>query len=276
MEIFGLGLLMLVFIVAFLILLVVGVTFDRLGKTNVKWWVFSFGLLILAVLQWPNWTFFGDAVVPAVMSGTTVVTAEMTRVVLWDSILSSAFWAPIGYYLLAGLVYSILEFFLDIRRSARFYAIEWKTHLGRGEDVQIKDADGHGVVEKEEGPFKSPKLKTRRRLNSEVYDAVKIDGAHSNLFNDAAKLTESFISHYRFKNRIVQIVGGSDKVSVEPRVNKAQLTSHITAWTLLWPAYAMSLILGDLLVEIFNFISDVLVKISGQFVKLSFANVFKF
>lgn len=238
--------------------------------------MFGFGLLILAVLQWSNWTFFGDAVVPAVMSGTTVVTAEVSRVVLWDAILSSAFWAPIGYYLLAGLVYSMLEFFLDIRRAARFYASEWKTHLGRGKVVHITDADGNGVVEEDVQKFKTPILKTRLRLNSEVYDAVKIDGAHSNLFNDAALLTNSFISHYGFRNRIVQIICGSDKVSVEPRVNKAQLTSHITAWTLLWPAYAMSLILGDLLVEIFNFISDILVKISGQFVKLSFANVFKF
>lgn len=36
MEIFGLGLLMLVFLAAFLILLVVGVTFDRNGKTAEK------------------------------------------------------------------------------------------------------------------------------------------------------------------------------------------------------------------------------------------------
>lgn len=254
MILFGLGLLELLFVSVFFLLLIVGVTFDRRGKEDVKWWIFGVGLMILAVWQWSSWSFGG----------------------IWEAVKTVEFWSPIGYYLLAGLVYSALEFFLDIRRSARFYAAEWQQHLKAGEQVPVLGEDGEPVVTKKGDRFNSDQVQTTRRSNSEVYDEVKAKGANSGLFNTAMKLTSEFVGRYHFKHRIIELKIGTDKISVEPRVNKIELADHISAWTFLWPAYAVSLILGDLVVEVFNFIASVLAKISGQFVKLSFANVFKF
>lgn len=280
MVFFGLALLELLFLAVFFVLLIVGVTFDRRGKEDVKWWVFGIGLMVLAIWQWSNWTFIGDATVPAVMNGATVVSEATTRVVLWDAIRSWSFWSPIGYYLLAGLLYSILEFWLDIRRSARFYKAEWQKHLAGYDEIPVLDELGNQTpnpdYDKNDRFANQSKMLTRRRPNSEVYEEVKAKGATSGLFNTALKLTSEFVSRYSFRNRIIEIKIGTDKISVEPKVNKVELSEHITAWTFLWPAYAVSLILGDLLVEVFNFIADVLAKISGQFVKISFANVFKF
>lgn len=276
MVFLGLGLLELLFMSAFFLLLIVGVTFDRRGKEDLKWWIFGLGLLVLGIWQWTSWTFFGPAHVDAVMEGTKVVTEAKNRVVLWDTIRNLEFWTPIGVYILAGLAYSIVEFFLDVRRSARFYAVEWQEHLNSGSFVPVLDESGKAIVTKKGGPFSSDQVESRKRPNSEVYDEVKSNGANSNLFNTALKLTDDFVQQYSFRNRIIELRAGSDKISVEPRINKVELADHITAWTFLWPAYAVSLILGDLMVEIFNMIADLLVKISGQFVKLSFANVFKF
>jgi hypothetical protein len=272
----GLGLLELAFVSAFFLLLIVGVTFDRRGKEDVKWWVFGLGLLVLAVWQWPHWTFIGPVHVDAVMEGTKEVSKAADRIVLWNAVRDWSFWAPVGYYLLGGLVYSLLEFFLDVRRSARLYAAEWQRHLSGSDEVQVLDDEGVPVPDPNADRFGNRQVLTRRRPNSEVYEEVKAKGATSALFNHALKLTSEFVGRFHFRNRIIEIKVGSDKVSVEPHVNKIELSEHITAWTLLWPAYAVSLILGDLVVEIFNFITDVLVKISGQFVRISFANVFKF
>jgi hypothetical protein len=238
--------------------------------------------LILGVWQWNHWTFIGAAHVDAVLEGTKVVTEARDRVVIWDAIRDWSFWKPLAYYMAAGLLYSLLEFFLDVRRSSRFYAAEWQSHLAGFDEIPVKDADGQPVPNpdfKDGGPFSrnsGEKFLTRQRPNTEVYEEVKNKGATSGLFNTALKLTSEFVGRYHFKNRIIELKIGADKVSVEPRVNKLELSEHLTAWTILWPAYLVSLILGDLLVEIFNFITDILVKISGQFVKLSFANVFKF
>jgi hypothetical protein len=272
----GLGLLELAFVSAFFLLLIVGVTFDRRGKEDVKWWVFGLGLLVLAVWQWPHWTFIGPAHVDAVMEGTKEVSKAADRIVLWNAVRDWSFWAPVGYYILGGLVYSLLEFALDVRRSARLYAAEWQRHLSGSDEVQVLDDEGVPVPDPNADRFGHRQVLTRRRPNSEVYEEVKAKGATSALFNHALKLTSEFVGRFHFRNRIIEIKVGSDKVSVEPHVNKIELSEHITAWTLLWPAYAVSLILGDLVVEIFNFIADVLVKISGQFVRISFANVFKF
>jgi hypothetical protein len=277
----GLGLLELAFVSAFFLLLIVGVTFDRRGKEDVKWWVFGLGLLVLAVWQWPHWTFIGPAHVDAVLEGGKEVSKAADRTVIWNAVRDWSFWAPVGYYLLGGLVYSLLEFFLDVRRSARFYAAEWQKHLVGYDEIPQVDADGVPIPNLDHDPDRfgrasGDKFLTRRRPNSEVYEEVKAKGAVSGLFNTALKLTSEFVGRYSFRNRIIEIKIANDKVSVEPKVNKIQLSEHITAWTLLWPAYAVSLILGDLVVEIFNFIADVLVKISGQFVRISFANVFKF
>ena len=274
----GLGLLELLFVSVFLILLIVGVTFDRRGKEDVKWWVFGIGLLALGLWQWNHWTFIGDAHVAAVMNGTKVISEARERIVLWDAIRSWEFWSPVFMYLLAGLMYSLLEFVLDVRRSARFYADEWEKHLSSFDYVPVLDANGNMIPDNDGTGTRigGDRVKTRKHPNSEVYDEVKEKGATSKLFDKASTLTREFVGRYSFRNRIIELKVGTDKISVEPHINKVELAEHISAWTFLWPAYMISLILGDLLVEIFNMISNVLVKISGQFVKLSFANVFKF
>ncbi len=93
---------------------------------------------------------------------------------------------------------------------------------------------------------------------------------------DAQSVLRSFInSTYTPKDAaFVKVVGNTNNLP-EPKIDKEELTAHVGAWTFWWPAYAVSLILGDLLTEVFRVISDFLITISGRFVNMAFKGVFK-
>ena len=52
------------------------------------------------------------------------------------------------------------------------------------------------------------------------------------------------------------------------------LSQAIGCWTLFWPAYALSLALGDLLTELWQRMADVLTAISARFVSNTFHKAF--
>ena len=52
------------------------------------------------------------------------------------------------------------------------------------------------------------------------------------------------------------------------------LSQAIGCWTLFWPAYALSLALGDLLTELWQRMAEVLTKISTRFVQRTFSKEF--
>ena len=270
----ALGIIELIFLGVFFLLLVLGTAFDRHGKEDPKWWIFGIGFIAVAIWFWPEFTFFGDAVVKG-----TDGKPDTTRVVLWEAVTAWSFWKPVGAYLAAGLVYSILEFVLDIRRSARFYSDEWKRYLTNTRQVPVLDDDGKPMSQVVKGQFgnEAKEAVTRQKSYGEYYANVREKGAESADFNKALEYSKHFISQYCFKNRIIELqLNETDKVTVEPRVNRIELAEHIGAWTFLWPAYLVSLIIGDLLTEVFNAIAEFFATISGRFVRFSFSNVFKF
>lgn len=255
-----------IFLCVFFLLMILGTSFDRSGMESPKWYVLGVGFVAIAIYYWK----------------------DLSVSSLWVLLSSWAFWKPVVIYFAIGLIYSMLEFFLDVRRSARQYAAEWQKHLNtevranvlnedgsikkvprtemrRGEVIQITNERGEPVMDNE----------TRITTYAEGYTIVKQKGAASARFNEVNKQTKDFLGGYRFKNRIIEIQL-AEHIGVEPRVNRLQLAEHIGAWTFLWPAYLVSLIIGDLLTEVFRTIADFLTHISGRFVKLSFANVFKF
>ena len=52
------------------------------------------------------------------------------------------------------------------------------------------------------------------------------------------------------------------------------LSQAIGCWTLFWPAYALSLALGDLLTELWQRMAEALTKISARFVQRTFSKEF--
>ena len=281
MVLFGLGLLELSFWAVFFIALTVAVTFDRRNVEEPKWVVAAAGLVIIAVWYWSGWTFFGPAHVDAVLNHGTVITPAQDRVVLWVVVRSWALWLPIAYYVAAGLVYSCIEFGLEIRRSVRFFKTAWESHVSQYEKVpltRVNENGEHEHVTETVETFNGPKKvgQERRRPYSEVYNDVREKGAASGMFNAALNYSSSFVQSKNNDHKIIGIrLNKETKVDVEPYLHRAVLADWVAAWTCLWPAYAVSLIFGDLLTELFRIVSGVFANLGGYVVRFSFRNVFK-
>ena len=232
----ALGLIELIFFGVFFLMLIVGAESDRRGSPEIKWYVFLIGLIAMVAWFWNDWTFQS----------------------VWDTVKSLEFWKPVAAYLGAGLVYSLLEFFLVVRKSARFFAEKWQKHLGDRQSV--RDGSTSNV-------FKV----------SDLYTKVR-DGSANDVTVDIVKnLSESFARKYQDDDYIINLkIDKTTNIDVQPFVNRKALANHVSAWTFFWPAYALSLILGDLLTEVFRMISDFIANISTRLVKITFANVFKF
>lgn len=189
----GLGLFELAFIALFVILLMVGTTYDRRGKEGPKWFILFVGMAALVAWYWNDWTLRGA----------------------WDIATSKAFWIPAGYYMGAGLVYSLIEYYLELRRSVRYHSDKWKQFSGS---------------------------------------------------------IDEFINRYGNNRPLVKL--NSENGLPVPSINKKELADCVSAWTVLWPFYALSLILGDLFTEIFRSIGDFLAKISTQLVRNMYSSEF--
>lgn len=246
-----LGLFEIIFFAVFFILMAIGVTFDRRGREEPKWYIFGVGLVIVAAWFWPDWTFLG----------------------IWDTVRSWAFWEPVGAYLAAGLVYSIVEFVLDVRRSARKYKSIWEQYLSS--KIEVKQLDDKGLPRQEENVRRGGTQTITKSLA--VREVLQNTDDRSNAAV-AKDLVDSFVTHNsgRPSYGFVGLKANESGSAPEPVIDKVELAEHIGAWTFLWPAYAVSLVLGDLLTEVFNWLTDTLVKLSGRFVRMSFSDVFKF
>lgn len=187
---------------AFVIAMVIGCTLERMGIEAAKWWIFTLSVIAFVIWQWDGLS--------------------------WDDLINPALWARIAFYLLIGLAYSVLEFLLDVRRSARYWADDWKRYVKTAPD-----------------------------------------------FNDRKSLvTDYFIQRRSYAhNKIIEIKVAADQI--EPVINHKFLTKSITCWTIFWPFYAISLIIGDLLNAAFRAIADLIVKASSYFVRVVFKDTFR-
>lgn len=194
----------------FAIAMVVSCSFDRSEYVeSPKWWTFSLFVVVFGVFFLPrDWAFSW----------------------LWQGDTARRLWGNIGIYLGIGLCYSILEFALDVRRSARFWAEQW-------------------------AGFKSTRTTETR------------------LVSDFISSRTSYGDGKYYHKRIIGVQGSG--TVIEPKINRQQLAESIGVWTMFWPFYAISLIVGDLLTEVFRVLADMLVGLSGRFVRAAFKDVFK-
>ena len=186
-------------------------------------------------------------------------------------------------------MYSILEFGLEIVRSARVYKEEWAAHLKHTITYTVRDEFRNRLPI---DPTKSACLDNVQKLTIQIgtlYTKVKnglgVTGDDCGISLDEAtalakEQTQRFVQlglkdYSHSGSKIIGIKLNEDLIGVSPYVNVKALSDHVGAWTVLWPAYAASLILGDLFDEVFHGIGRAISGISSWVVKLTFANVFK-
>lgn len=172
------------------------------------------------------------------------------------AVLTWKFWEPVFVYLGIGLLYSIIEFLFEVRREAVFYAAEWQKHFKVAAAATTYSHAGTFTLQ-------------------EIFVDVGDKGACSRHFNAAHDTCMSFIRKHMHDDRIIKLKPDESAIYPTAHVYKAELIGHISAWTLLWPFYLLSLVLGNLLTQFFHAVVNALVRFSGAFVRLNFANTFK-
>lgn len=234
-----------------LIAMVVSCTYDRHGTESPKWWTFS--VVVVFFCAW-HWRYREG----------------------WDSIqsvlLNRHMWTTVAIYLLIGLGYAVLEAWLDVPKSARYWSEKWEVFKN---------------VVQAERVTKNRQRKQEWDQNNDYWKRKIVDktlgitGEEPATFVELPPLTEQeivnmFILHTSDNWRIIIPAATANKSGIEPKVNRKQLAESIGCWTIFWPFYAVSLIIGDLLNEFFHFLADMLVRLSSGYVRRTFANVFKF
>lgn len=252
MELFGfaVNVVTIALLAVFFIALSIGVYFDRgYKREEPKWWVFSIGMLFFTVWFWPSWTVMG----------------------VFSFIQSPEFWKPLVVFLGIGVAYAVIEFIFDVRRAAAFYASAWEEYkqntarffaLGEAESNDVTYAN-YVLVDRTGKDVQTMLISDILRLSGVEYSQVK------------QQLVDEFISQFQFTNRIIYLSKSAADGLPVPTVNRVELAEHLGAWTFFWPFYAVSFVLGDLISEVFRAFSSVLTKLSGRFIKLVFADVFK-
>lgn len=266
-----LGLFELIFIGVFFILMVIGTALDRRYNESPKWWILGVAFVVVLIYFWSK--------------------TDFTSV--WTAVISLEFWKPFGIYLGAGLLYSVLEFILSVRKMQRKHETAWRSFIDTVETTYTNSAGDtidHQYVQKDDvgyyvnGGGRSG-AQTRASLTRNdvayryIFSAALSESATEEQTGAAKKLFKRYCERDGYttsdlRKDFIQIQL-SPTFEVEPVINRSRLASFIGCWTFLWPAYAVSLILGDFLVEVFRVIGDFFSKIGGRFVKLTFADTFK-
>lgn len=159
----------------------------------------------------------------------------------WDTFLAAEVWKFVGIYFAIGLGYSVLEFALDVRRSVRY----WKETWAAFRSLKNGKTDSNASPEDMANTFVSQQTGYSRNAHRIIGVGIDPDAKDPNSL-------------------------------VVPKIDRVQLAEHIGAWMVFWPFYAVSLIIGDLVMEVARVVADIFANISGRFVRMSFANVFKF
>lgn len=274
------GIIELIFIGIFFILMVIGTALDRRHRESPKWWVLGLGLAAAIVYFW----------------------GELDFSSMWAAVQEWSFWKPFATYLIAGLIYSAFEFVLSVRKMARSHASSWNKFIA-GVDTKFyltSDGGERAVVESNWVVNRDGKyfLRTNGRGSNDrdgevLKEVEKVSISYRDIFKKAQAVDASDLDKERAERLLAAYLGrdeyrlsdlkkdfvevGLNEITydVEPIVNRARLSAFIGAWTFLWPAYAVSLVLGDFLVEVFRVIGDFFSKIGGRFVRFTFADVFK-
>lgn len=281
MWILGLSFIELAFFSLFFIALCVGAGFDRRGRNEPKWYILGVGFVVAAVWFWPEYSFFGPADIPAVLKDGKVDVPAQHRTVLWDVIRNWSFWTPLAIFFITGLAYSLVEFVLEVRRMARYYADKWASAIDRS--IEVYDLNDDGSYKTYPEVAKSDRKVGDVIKTGYVKNMVDVKTVLGSVETNKgyAKAASEFLSAFFERNgrpsySFIGLVRNEAGNAPEPKINKATLAESIGTWTFMWPAYLFSLILGDLLTEVFSILADFLVSISGRFVKMSFSSVFKF
>jgi hypothetical protein len=142
------------------------------------------------------------------------------------SLITNIAWKNIGIYALIGVVYGLtVEFYSAARRAKTTHLIEWQEFVA---NIDIDNYITYGTGADVE--------KTKAKIDEWV---VQNSGKYS----------------------IIRLELSSSCRTITPKIHKVNFARELTAWTLLWPAYAISILIGDFCHWVAEWVTNVFAKI---------------
>lgn len=86
-----------------------------------------------------------------------------------------------------------------------------------------------------------------------------------------ADLNGAFGSNVSF----LDFEGNSSTAEVHTTINRRRLAGFLGAWTIFWPGYLLSFVIGDMVTEFFRVLADKFGQLGQKVVDSTFANTFK-
>lgn len=267
------GLLEIIFFGVFFLLLVIGTALDRrYHKEAPKWFVLVTGIVLMTIYYW----------------------SDLDLSNIWSAVRTVEFWKPVAIYVGAGLVYSVFEFILSVRKMARAHKANWEQFINstRSEYVAVEDDGKHTIISGTRDITRGEDGRLSIRVGDKELPVKKVDTTYREIIQRAQMpgadlLTQAnargLFDQYKKSNTnnsswlerdFVEVIMDDDTGTIQPVIDRSRLASFIGAWTMLWPAYAVSLVLGDFLTEVFRAVSDLFANLGGRFVRFVFGGVF--
>jgi hypothetical protein len=253
MVIAGLALIELFFLGIFFLMVVFATVLDRNDTPSAKWWVLVGGIAAFAAWVWSDLS----------------VESAMQLVSSWS------FWIPVLAYFGIGLAYSCVEFGVALRKAERSFAESWQKMLKEVTSHYELDANGERKVKQnfqQGGPHDDRFVVTRCSVK-DLFERAKVTADAG-----AIQMAQHVISRFLMdQNKFYNIIELKQNglLEIVPVVNRGVLANYVGAWTVFWPGYAVSLFVGDFLVEVFRIFADMLSNLTGRIVRVMFSNTFK-
>lgn len=278
MSLFALSMMELLVLAALLIFLIIGAGYDRNGRAGVKW------LAVISLCA--GWALFHD------WTGG-----------FWDvlhSVFNAEFWLPVAAYVAFGLIiYSPIEFRMEIRGSARRMRERWDEFLTKNPEVRARKLMSASEVETEKAQLEADEAQRQAQQFSIlamatklITDAgVKLRGGEDNALSqvqeeqerrrqqkiEPEKKVSEFVDqanrrHYGYVSDIIRLKANG--IDIDTQIHRPGLVQSIACWTFMWPAYAASLVLGNFVVEFFETVVDLTQKWANERLKKAFDGVF--
>lgn len=192
------------------------------------------------------------------ISGITIfaVVLVMTGNFNVDPFLTQDFWINVLKYLGVGLMYAVLiELPVRIRRASKEVKEAWKIFLD--EELYFQGAA--------QNPEQITMLQGITRVNDGSIDVEHLRRIKLKVSNFAlANISD-----------LVYLKVLDDGVSISPSLKRESLSNDLFNWTIFFPAFAASLVFGDILMSVFNTISNLASSLIDRMLKFAFSDSLK-
>lgn len=104
--------------------------------------------------------------------------------------------------------------------------------------------------------------------------AIGNDRTKETYVDDLCYFLESFIGNNVSNNALISLTCKKDG-TIEPYMKRADILKAVADWIVLWPLYAVDLVIGRAVVEIANAITAVFISVDKRFMQYVFSDTFK-